>query len=103
MTTQRKDMIKAFKLYYSNDKSATVVNSKEYKAVENCLFIFKRVKNGADILKAFTDVYIKADSGGKTSERVQSVAAEMFVTDETVYRLLHKAEEIYAKEIELLS
>ncbi len=103
MTAQRKDMIQAFKLYYSKDKNTAVVNSKEYKAVENCLFMLKRVKNGADILKAVIEVYIKADSGGKISERVQSVAAEMFVTDKTVYRLLHKAEEIYTKEIEILS
>lgn len=103
MTAQRKDMIQAFKLYYSKDKNAAAINNKEYKAIKNCLFMFKRVKNGADILKAVTDVYIKADSGGKTSERVQGVAAEMFVTDKTVYRLLHKAEEIYTKEIEILS
>lgn len=104
MTTQRKDMIQAFKLYYSKDKSTAAINSKEHKAVENCLFMLKRVKkNGADILKAVTDVYIKADSGGKIAEQVQSVVTEMFVTDKTVYRLLHKAEKIYTKEIEILS
>ena len=103
MTTKRKDMIRAFKMYYSKDKNAAVIDSKEHKAVENCLFMFKRVKNGTDILNAVMEVYINVGGGGKTSERVQCVAAEMFVSDKTVYRFLQKAEEIYIKELELLS
>ncbi len=104
MTTKRKDMIQAFKLYYSKDKSAAAVNSKEYKAVQNCLFMFKRIKNGAEIQNAVESVYIKGGKRrGDISNKVHRHAAETYTATHTIYNYLKKAEETYKKEMEILS
>lgn len=105
MTDKRKDMISAFKLYYSINKGkGSTMTDKEIKAVENCLFLFKRIKNGVDILKAVEDIYIKSNkSGGNVASRVRRLAAETYTSERIIYRYLQKATEIYTKEIELLS
>lgn len=103
MTTNRANMINAFRSYYSKDKSVTI-NAKEHKAVENCLFMFKRVKNGKEIQNAVEAVYIKSNKRrGDISNKVHRHAAETYTATHTIYNYLKKAEEIYTKEIEILT
>lgn len=105
MTEARKSMINAFKLYYSgNNSDNNTVTDKELEAVKNCLFLLKRIKNGADILKAVEDVYIKADArGGNVLSRVRRLALELYTSDKQIYRYLKKAENMYIRELEMIS
>lgn len=104
MTKERREMIKAFKLYYASDDMKRNADNKELTAVRNCLFMFKRIKNGADIQKAVEDVYINSSNRrGDISNRISRRAAETYTATHTIYNYLKKAEEIYKKEMEILS
>lgn len=104
MTKERKEMIKAFKRYYLSDDVKYYTGDTELEAVRNCLFMFKRIKNGEDIQKAVEDVYVNGSNRrGDISNRISRRAAETYTATHTIYNYLKKAEEIYKKEIEILS
>lgn len=103
MTQERKKMIEAFKLYYSNSKDMNEYRSTpDIQAVKSCLCMFKHIKDGAEILQAVEAVYIR-DSGGTVSSRVRRFATDTYVSERTVYGYLRKATDFYTKELKLLS
>lgn len=95
-------MIQAFKQYDTD--SGGNISAKELEAVQNCLFLFKRIKNGADILDVLNFVYINAKTyrRNEITQRVKYIAAEKHISEGTAYNYLKQAEKIFTRELEII-